>query len=139
VLSLCGTNKHLKDSVFTPLSQLFICPHIKNLFTILKCLSNGDKFDSSVRVAKDVKIQLDCFNGTKYTRWMDKMMFLLYLKYTIFLTQICVHNLNHKKMNLLLLKLKREEDEVFCLGHVLNTLTNRLYDNFSKLKLPNEI
>jgi len=50
-----------------------------------------------------------------------------------------MHNLNHKKMNLLLLKLKREEDEVFCLGYVLNTLTSRLYDNFSKLKLPNEI
>jgi hypothetical protein len=35
--------------------------------------------NSSIRVAKDVKIQLDCFNGTKYTRWMDKMMFILTL------------------------------------------------------------
>jgi len=35
--------------------------------------------NSSIRVAKDVKIQLDCFNGTKYTRWRDKMMFILTL------------------------------------------------------------
>jgi len=58
--------------------------------------------NSNVRVAKDVKIQLDHFNGTNYSRWMDKMMFLL----TSFLTRICLHYLNHKKMNLLLLKLK---------------------------------
>jgi len=36
-------------------------------------------------------------------------------------------------------KLKREEDEIFCWGHILNTLTSWLYDIFSKLKLPKEI
>jgi len=29
VLSLCEINKHLKDSVFTPLSQLHICFNLK--------------------------------------------------------------------------------------------------------------
>ena len=33
--------------------------------------------NSSVRVAKDVKIQLERFDGTNKTRWMNKMMFLL--------------------------------------------------------------
>jgi hypothetical protein len=33
--------------------------------------------NSSVRVAKDVKIQPERFDGTNKTRWMDKMMFLL--------------------------------------------------------------
>jgi hypothetical protein len=33
--------------------------------------------NSNVRFAKDVKIQLDHFDGINYTRWMDKMVFLL--------------------------------------------------------------
>jgi hypothetical protein len=33
--------------------------------------------NSSVRVAEDVKIQLDGFNYMNYTRWVDKIMFLL--------------------------------------------------------------
>ena len=33
--------------------------------------------NSSVRVAKNVKIQLDRFNYMNYTRWVDKIMFLL--------------------------------------------------------------
>jgi hypothetical protein len=36
-------------------------------------------------------------------------------------------------------RVKREEDELFCRGHILNTLTNRLYDIFSKLKSPKKI
>ena len=31
----------------------------------------------SVRVAKDVKIQLDRFNYMNYIRWVDKIVFLL--------------------------------------------------------------
>jgi hypothetical protein len=31
-------------------------------------------------------------------------------------------------------RVKREEDEMLCRGHILNTLTSRLYDIFSKLK-----
>jgi hypothetical protein len=35
VLSLCETNKDLKDSIFTPLNQLHICFHPKFFLTIL--------------------------------------------------------------------------------------------------------
>jgi hypothetical protein len=63
--------------------------------------------NSSVKVAKDVKIQLDRFDGTNYTRWMDKMIFLLTsLKIYTFLIRIYLHYLNHKKMNLPLLRLQ---------------------------------
>ncbi|OIT29987.1 hypothetical protein A4A49_57803, partial [Nicotiana attenuata] len=34
---------------------------------------------------------------------------------------------------------KREEDELLCRGHILNTLTDRLYDLYSNLKSPREI
>jgi len=40
--------------------------------------------NSSVKVAKDVKIQLDRFDGTNYTRWMDKMIFLRRILVNIF-------------------------------------------------------
>ena len=33
--------------------------------------------NSSIKVVKDVKIQLDRFDGMNYTRWMDKMIFML--------------------------------------------------------------
>ncbi|XP_059310880.1 uncharacterized protein LOC132062298 [Lycium ferocissimum] len=34
---------------------------------------------------------------------------------------------------------KREEDELLCRGHILNTLTDRLYDLYSNLTSPREI
>jgi hypothetical protein len=35
--------------------------------------------NSSVKVAKNVKIQPDCFDGTNYTKWINKMVFLFIL------------------------------------------------------------
>jgi len=55
--------------------------------------------NSNVRVAKDVKIQLDRFDGINYTRWMDKMVFLLTsLKIYYILNLNLSHYLNHKKL-----------------------------------------
>ena len=34
---------------------------------------------------------------------------------------------------------KHEEDELICRGHILNTLTDHLYDLYSNLKTPKEI
>ena len=34
---------------------------------------------------------------------------------------------------------KREEDELICKGHILNTLSNRLYDFYTSMKSPKEI
>ncbi len=34
---------------------------------------------------------------------------------------------------------KHEEDEVLCRGHILNTLSDRLYDLFTSMKSPKEI
>merc|ERR1712080_202498 len=41
-------------------------------------------------------------------------------------------DLNKKRM-------KREEDELLCRGHILNTLSDRLYDLYTPLKSPKEI
>ena len=34
---------------------------------------------------------------------------------------------------------KREEDELICRGHILNTLSDRLYDLYTSMKLSKEI
>ena len=99
--------------------------------------------NSSVKVVKDVKIQLDRFDGTNYIRWMDKMIFLLT---SLKIYYILNPNLSalpelqeDKSATIKTARVKREEDEVLYRGHLLNTLTSRLYDIFSKLKSPKEI
>jgi len=99
--------------------------------------------NSSVKVAKDVKIQLDRFDGTNYTRWMDKMIFLLTLLKIYYILDPNLYALHEpqedESATIKTARVKREEDEVLCRGHILNTLTSRLYDIISKLKSPKEI
>jgi len=99
--------------------------------------------NSSVKVAKDVKIQLDRFDGTNYTRWMDKMIFLLTLLKIYYILDPNLYALpepqEDESATIKTARVKREEDEVLCRGHILNTLTSRLYDIISKLKSPKEI
>jgi len=75
---LYETNKHLKDIVFTPLSQLLILTILKyfdNNFKVFNLMETN--INSSIRVAKDVKIQLNRFNYMNYTTWVDNIVFLL--------------------------------------------------------------
>ena len=99
--------------------------------------------NSSVKVAKDVKIQLNRFDGTNYTRWMDKMIFLLTSLKIYYILNPNLYALpkpqEDESATIKTTRVKREEDEVLCRGHILNTLTSRIYNIFSKLKLPKEI
>jgi len=95
--------------------------------------------NSSVKVAKDVKIQLDHFDGTNYTRWIDKMMFLfisIKIYYIFFYPNLSAlpEPQEDESIVVKIKRLKHEEDEVLCWRHILNTSTSRLYDIFSKLK-----
>jgi len=98
--------------------------------------------NSRDKVAKYVKIQLDRFHGMNYTRWMDKMIFLLTslkIYYILDLNLSALPEAQEDESATMTVKVKREEDEVLCRGYILNTLTSRLYDIFSKLKSPKEI
>jgi hypothetical protein len=92
--------------------------------------------NSSVRVAKDVKIQLDHFDAMNYTRWMDKMVFLLTSLKICYILDPNLPTLPEPQKDKFVTvktgRLKREEYKVLCRGHILNTLTNRLYDIFIK-------
>ena len=96
----------------------------------------------NVRVAKDVKIQLDHFDCMNYTRWIDKLVFLLTSK-IYYILDSNLSALSESQENefatIKTERLKCEEDEVFYQGHILNTLISRLYDIFFKLKSPKEI
>ena len=89
-------------------------------------------------------IKLDRFDGTNFTRWKDKLIF--------FLTELGVAYLLLDAKLLVIpapsdddtdeikeVRKKREEDEVRCRGFILNALSDRLYDLFSTLKMPQEI
>ncbi|KAG8377505.1 hypothetical protein BUALT_Bualt08G0039900 [Buddleja alternifolia] len=87
-------------------------------------------------------VKLNCFDGTNYPRWKDKMMFLLtFLKIAYVLdpnqpaTEPRVDDSDEVKAA----RVKRGEDEVLCRGHILNTLSDRLFDLYSSIKSPLEI
>jgi len=78
--------------------------------------------------------QLDRFDGTNYTRWMDKIYYILDPNLSALLEPQ-----EDEFATIKTARVKREEDEVPCRGHILNTLTSQLYDIFFKLKSPKEI
>ena len=88
-------------------------------------------------------MKLDPFDGTNYTRWKDKMMF--------FLTALKVAYMLDPNLPLIPVsspdeienfkkeRTKCQDDEFLCRGHILNTLSNRLYDLFTSVQSPREI
>ena len=88
-------------------------------------------------------VKQDKFDGTNFAHWKDKLMFLLTALKIVYILDLNLSKLpeptdedtdqvkgEHKK---------REEDEVVCKGHILNTLFDRLYDLFTSTKSPKEI
>uniref|UniRef100_A0A2N9EEB8 CCHC-type domain-containing protein n=1 Tax=Fagus sylvatica TaxID=28930 RepID=A0A2N9EEB8_FAGSY len=88
-------------------------------------------------------VKLDKFDGSNFIRWQDKMKFLLTA-----LKIFYVLNPNLQPIpdptpqdteQLKQQRIKREEDELVCRGHILNTLSDRLYDLFTTMTSPKEI
>jgi hypothetical protein len=88
-------------------------------------------------------VKLDRFDGTNFTRWKDKLMFLLTALKIAYVLDPNLSKLPEPTDNdsdqLKAERKKREEDEVVCRGHILNTLSDRLYDLFTSMKSPKEI
>ena len=107
-------------------------------------LSIMDKHtNSAFKVMNQDFMKLDRFDGTNYTRWKDKMMFFLSALKVAYvldpnLPQIPVSSsdeTDYVKEE----RTKRQEDELLCRGHILNTLSDRLYDLFTSVQSPREI
>ena len=88
-------------------------------------------------------VKLDRFDGTNFSRWKDKMKFLLT---TLKLFYVLDPNLmsfptvsNEDTDEIKAQRKKQEEDELICRGHILNTLFDHLYDLYTSMKSPKEI
>ena len=88
-------------------------------------------------------VKLDCFDGTNFSRWKDKMKFLLT---ALKLFYVLDPNLmpfpttsDEETDEIKAQRKKREEDELICRWHILNTLLDRLYDLYTSMKSPMEI
>ena len=92
----------------------------------------SDVVVSSIKVMNQYLVKLDCFDGTNFTRWQDKMTFLL--------TALKVHYVLDPDLTpipepteddsdeLKKERKKCKEDELLCHGHIMNTLYDCLYD-----------
>ena len=88
-------------------------------------------------------VKLDRFDGTNFSRWKDKMKFLLIaLKLfsvldpnLMYFPTASVEDTDEIKAQ----RKKREEDELICKWHILNTLSDRLYDLYTSMNSLKEI
>ena len=98
---------------------------------------------SALKMLNHELVKLDCFHGTNFSRWKDKMKFLLTalkLFYVLDPNLMLFPPTSDEDTNeIKAQRKKREEDELICRGHILNTLSDRLYDLYTSMKLSKEI
>ena len=94
-------------------------------------------------LAQQDAVKLNQFDGTNYTRWKDKMKFLLTTLKVYYVLDPNLQSLPaatpEDTEELKAERKNREEDEVTCRGLILNSLTDRLYDLYSPYQTPKEI
>jgi len=87
--------------------------------------------------------EIDKFDGTNFTRWQDKMKFLFTALKIFFVLDPNLNPLSEPTLEdtdaIKAERKKREKDELVCRGHILNTLSDRLYDLFTAIESPWEI
>ena len=88
-------------------------------------------------------VQFYRFDGTHFTRWKGKLFFLLTVLKIDYVLDPKLEPLSEPKEDdsedLKAARKKREDDEVMCRGHILNTLSDRLYDLYNSMESPVEI
>ena len=98
---------------------------------------------SALKMLNHELVKLDCFDGTNFSRWKDKMKFLLTalkLFYVLDPNLMLFPPTSDEDTNeIKAQRKKREEDELICRGHILNTLSDHLYDLYTSMKSPKEI
>ncbi|XP_020266922.1 uncharacterized protein LOC109842457 [Asparagus officinalis] len=106
----------------------------------------------SIKVMNQDMVKLDRFDRNNFSRWQDKMMFLLTALKISYILKPNLQPIEDPKPSadgkqpteeeieeIKKQKAKREEDEVLCRGHILNTLSDRLYDLFTRIKSARKI
>ena len=80
-------------------------------------------------------VRLDRFDGYNFTMWQEKVRFLLTALKICHILDLALAPLPEPKEDdtaeIVAKMKKREEDELICRGHILNALSNRLYDLYT--------
>ena len=88
-------------------------------------------------------VKLDKFDGSNFIRWQNKMKFLLTTLNIFYVLNPNLQPIPNSTLEdteqLKELRIKRGEDELVCRGHILNILSDRLYDLFTIISSPKEI
>ena len=106
-------------------------------------MMEGTSDVSALKMLNHKLVKLNRFDETNFPRWKDKMKFLLTalkLFYVLDQNLIPFPTVSDEDTNEIKTQIKkRDEDELICRGHILNTLSNRLYDLYTSMKSSREI
>ncbi|KAK6149022.1 hypothetical protein DH2020_016547 [Rehmannia glutinosa] len=101
--------------------------------------------ESAIKVMNQDFVKLDRLYGacTNFNHWKDKLMFFLTALKVAYVLNPDLPEIPPPKDGesdeVKKQREKRQEDEVMCRGHILNTLSDTLYDLFTAVKSPREI
>ncbi|XP_073059693.1 uncharacterized protein [Primulina eburnea] len=88
-------------------------------------------------------VKLDRFDGTNFTRWQDKLKFLLTAMKIFYILDPNLEEIpaptDGENKELRAKREKRQEDDLMCRGHILNALSDRLYDLYTNTTSAKEI
>ncbi|KAH9722428.1 hypothetical protein KPL70_006731 [Citrus sinensis] len=88
-------------------------------------------------------VHLDRFDGTNFTRWKGKLFFLLTVLKVAYVLDPKLEPFPEPREDdtevVKAARKRREDDELICRGHILNTLSDRLYDLYNSMTSPVEI
>eukprot|EP00261_Vitis_vinifera_P019698 XP_010650253.1 PREDICTED: uncharacterized protein LOC104879341 [Vitis vinifera] len=97
----------------------------------------------TIKIMNQDLVRLDRFDGSNFTRWQDKVRFLLTALKIFYILDPTLAPLPEPKENdtpqVVAARKKREEDELICRGHILNALSDRLYDLYTNTNSVREI
>lgn len=97
----------------------------------------------TIKLMNQELVRLDRFDGTNYTRWKDKLKFFLTAPRIFYILDLKLAPLpeltNGEIEAVRNERQKYQEDELICSGHILNALSDRLYDLYTNTTLAREI
>ncbi|RVW29758.1 Retrovirus-related Pol polyprotein from transposon TNT 1-94 [Vitis vinifera] len=97
----------------------------------------------TIKIMNQDLVRLDRFDGSNFTRWQDNVRFLLTALKIFYILDPTLALLPEPKENdtpqVVAARKKREEDELICRGHILNALSDRLYDPYTNTYSAREI
>ena len=87
---------------------------------------------ATIKLMKEDLVKLDHLDWTNFTRWQDKLKFLLTTLKIFYVLDPELAPIpepaDEDSDELKTERKKRRDDELICRGHILNALSNRLYD-----------